>query len=276
VPGEHGVPRFSWDTLRRDAPAGVITGLVAIPLTVGICLMSEFPIQIGLFTVVIACVVSFLTYLVRPGNHVGVPGVAAGLAPVLAMGVHRYGMANMPWIIFLTSMMQMLVWKFRLEGHILKAVPPFLIEGLLAGVGLKIALKFLPYTYAVSPASVDDGVSQALLVGGSVIALVAFLALYQRFHETSPGVPYIFIIGGGIVAARFLPFPMLEIDDVPLAFAWPLPDLVHTAPTLLVEMVAFALMLMSIDVIEQVMSNAAIEKIDPLGTEGRTRTTACS
>jgi MFS superfamily sulfate permease-like transporter len=265
VPGEHGVPRFSWDTLRRDAPAGVITGLVAIPLTVGICLMSEFPIQIGLFTVVIACVVSFLTYLVRPGNHVGVPGVAAGLAPVLAMGVHRYGMANMPWIIFLTSMMQMLVWKFRLEGHILKAVPPFLIEGLLAGVGLKIALKFLPYTYAVSPASVDDGVSQALLVGGSVIALVAFLALYQRFHETSPGVPYIFIIGGGIVAARFLPFPMLEIDDVPLAFAWPLPDLVHTAPTLLVEMVAFALMLMSIDVIEQVMSNAAIEKIDPYG-----------
>ena len=88
-----GVPRFTLETLKRDAPAGIITGLMAIPLSVGICLMSEYPVQKGLATVVIACLISFVTYLFRPGNHVGVPGIAAGLAPVLALGVHKFGRA---------------------------------------------------------------------------------------------------------------------------------------------------------------------------------------
>src|SRR4051812_8546024 len=38
-------PRFTDQTLKRDALAGTITGLMAIPLTVGICLMSEYPVQ---------------------------------------------------------------------------------------------------------------------------------------------------------------------------------------------------------------------------------------
>src|SRR5688500_18108726 len=72
-------PRFTAQTLKRDALAGSISGLMAIPLTVGICLMSEYPVQLGLATVIVACVISFVLYLVRPGNHIGVPGVAAGL-----------------------------------------------------------------------------------------------------------------------------------------------------------------------------------------------------
>src|SRR5450755_3585382 len=90
-------PRFTDQTLKRDALAGVITGLMAIPLTVGICLMSEYPVQLGLATVIVACVISFLFYLFRPGNHIGVPGVAAGLAPILALGIHHFGRENMPW-----------------------------------------------------------------------------------------------------------------------------------------------------------------------------------
>ena len=91
---------FKWtsDVIRKDAVAGIITGLMAIPITIGICLMSEYPIQTGLVTVVFACIISFTTFLFRPGNYVGVPGIAAGLAPVLAMGVHQFGMANMPFL----------------------------------------------------------------------------------------------------------------------------------------------------------------------------------
>jgi hypothetical protein len=76
---------FTLDNLRRDALAGSITGLLAVPLTVGICLMSEYPIETGLMTVIFACLVSFVTFLFKPGNYVGTPGVAAGLAPVLAL-----------------------------------------------------------------------------------------------------------------------------------------------------------------------------------------------
>ena len=70
-------------TLKSDVTAGMITGLMAIPLTVGICLMSEYPIKIGLYTVVLACIVGYISSLFRPGNYTGVPGIAAGLARAL-------------------------------------------------------------------------------------------------------------------------------------------------------------------------------------------------
>lgn len=247
-------PRFTAQTLERDAVAGTITGLMAIPLTVGICLMSEYPVQTGLATVVVACVTSFVLYLVRPGNHVGVPGVAAGLAPVLALGVHHFGMHNMPWLIFLTATMQALVWRYDLAKYILRAVPHFLIEGLLAGVGLKIAMKFVPYTYG-----------SASVVLSSVVGFVLFLYLYKRFKSTSPGVPYIAVILGSVWLAFYVDFPMLVVDPVDLTLALPFPDFASVTPRMHVEMLLYAAMLALIDVIEQVMSNAAIEQIDPLG-----------
>lgn len=257
--------RFSAQTLRRDAVAGVVTGLMAVPLTVGICLMSEFPVQTGLATVIAACCVSFLAYLWRPGNHVGVPGVAAGLAPMLALCVHQFGMPNLPWIVFLSATMQLVVWKNRWEGYILKAVPGFLVEGLLAGVGLKIALKFLPDTYSVVHESGDFWSGERLVVTvASVASMVAFVWLYKRFNASSPGVPYIAIIGAATVLGLYASVPMLHVEPVAFRIDWPWPDFAHTTPDMHLHMVAYAALLGLIDVIEQVMSNAAIEKIDPL------------
>lgn len=261
-----GVPRFTLETLKRDALAGIVTGLMAIPLTVGICLVSEFPVQKGLATVVVACVIAFLAYMFRPGNHVGVPGVAAGLAPLLAEGVHAFGMENMPWVIFLAAVMQAVVWKFELAQYILKAVPSFLIEGLLAGVGLTILMKFLPYTY------VPDGNSPAfwsadriILIFSSVVALGLFVYLYQRFKDSKPGIPYIVVIAGSVWVALYLKYPMLHVEPVAFHFAWPWSNVAAIKPSMYLDMLRFASILMLVDVIEQVMSNAAIQQIDPYG-----------
>ena len=266
APAEATGRRFTWETLKRDAPAGIITGLMAIPLNIGIAILSDYPIQIAIFTVVVACLISFCTYLFRVGNHIGVPGVAAGLAPALALGVHSFGMTNMPWIIFLTAFSQLIVWRYRLESYILKVVPPYLIEGLLAGVGLKIAMKFLGYTYQTTGASpVFWSDERIKVVGCSILAGILFLYLYKRFKDRSPGIPYFVVIGGSVWLASVTSFPMLHFDQVDIGLAWPLPDFAATSITMHVKMVLFALMLSSIDIIEQVMSNAAIEKIDPLG-----------
>jgi MFS superfamily sulfate permease-like transporter len=255
------------DTLPQDALAGAITGLLAIPLSVGICLMSDYPVKRGLATVVVACLVSFAVYRFRPGNHVGVPGVAAGLAPVLALGVHQFGFERMPFLILLTSLFQMVVWHNRWEKYLLKAVPPFLIEGLLAGVGAKIVMKFLPYTWAVAgdahgPFWVPERVT---VIAASAGACWLFLHLYRRFHDTNPGMPYLATIGVSVWVGAHAKVPMLTVADVPLTLKWPVPDLATIPPATLAHMALFALMLALVDVIEQVMSNAAIEKIDPLG-----------
>jgi hypothetical protein len=40
--------------------------------------------------------------------------------------------------------MQAIIWQFNLQKYILLAVPEYLIEGLLAGVGMKITINFFP------------------------------------------------------------------------------------------------------------------------------------
>ncbi len=110
-------------------------------------MMSEYPIKVALATVVFACFIGWINAFFRPGNYIGVPGVAAGLAPALALGVPSFGIENMAFVIFLTAAMQAVVWKYNWQRYILLAVPAYLVEGLLAGVGLKIALKFLTFTY---------------------------------------------------------------------------------------------------------------------------------
>ncbi|UJS24203.1 SulP family inorganic anion transporter [Thiothrix winogradskyi] len=97
----------------RDIAAGMVTGIVAIPLSVGIAMISNYPIKVGLATVVFASLVGWLFAWFRPGNYIGSPGIAAGLAPVLALGVASFGVQNMAFCIFLTAIIQAIIWKYN-------------------------------------------------------------------------------------------------------------------------------------------------------------------
>lgn len=257
---------FQAQYVGRDIAAGLITGVMAIPLSVGIAMMSDYPIKVGLATVAFACLIGWINAWVRPGNFIGCPGIAAGLAPVLAMGVASFGMENMAFVIFLTAVMQAIIWKFNWQRYILLAVPAYLVEGLLAGIGLKIALKFSAFTYELPDelVAVDTFLNGArigmLLI--SIAGLGLFVYLFKKFQYIQPAVPYFVIIGAGVLLAQFIHVPMLHVEDVPLSVAVPVPH--FDSAVTWVYVVGFAAMLAIIDVIEQVMSNAAIQKIDPL------------
>lgn len=257
---------FQKQYLVRDIQAGIITGAMAIPLSIGIALMSHYPIKIALATVAFACLIGWINAWFKPGNYIGAPGVAAGLAPVLALGVDSFGIENMAFVIFLTAFLQALIWKFNWQRYILIAVPNYLVEGLLAGVGLKIALKFFAFTYEI-PAELELtetfwSSSRIQVCLFSLLGAVIFLYLFARFKMTKPAIPYFSLIGLGILVAQFVPVSMLHVDDVDWKLAFPLP---HFDDGLIIAyVIGFAVMLAVIDVIEQVMSNAAIEKIDPL------------
>lgn len=255
--------------IKRDALAGTVAGVMAVPLTVGICLMSNYPIMTGLYTVIFAGVISFITYLIRPGNYTGMPGVAAGLAPALALGVDTFGMDNMPFVILLTAIFQSIVWRYRLERYILRIVPHYLVEGLLAGVGLKIALKFVPFLYDIEH---ETGTwlnfEREVIILLSVVSFVSFVMLYKYYKKEMPALPYIIIMATSFILSFFMPLPMISIDHVPFSLALPLPHFTgmneQETIFILLKIVGFAMMLGTIDVIEQVMSNVAIEKMDPL------------
>ncbi len=263
---DHGSAAFRKEYAVRDVQAGVITATMAIPLSIGIALMSDYPIQVGLATVAFASFIGFLFAWFRPGNFIGAPGIAAGLAPILAMGVATFGIENMAFIIFMTATFQALIWKFNWQRYLLMAVPTYLVEGLLAGIGLKIALKFLPFLWML-PAGMaipeefwtSDRITVVVL---SIIGVVLFLTLFKMYKDTKPAMPYFALIIFGIISAIFFDVNMLKVEDVEFQIGLPIPD--FDTVYLWVYAIFFALMLAVVDVIEQVMSNAAIEKIDPL------------
>ncbi len=135
---------------------------------------------------------------------------------------------------------------------------------MLAGIGFKIALKFSAFTYELTPDLLDaDAFFNAARIKVLLISLVGaglFLTLFTKFKEKQPAIAYFTILGGGVSLAQFIPMPMLHVEDVPISLGLPIPHF-DSALTWL-GVIAFAAMLSTIDVIEQVMSNAAIEKID--------------
>ena len=202
----------------------------------------------------------------RPGNYIGSPGIAAGLAPVLALGVASFGWENMAFCIFLTAIMQAIIWKFNWQRYLLVAVPVYLVEGLLAGVGLKIFLKFFEFTYEIPVEMVTENFwneARIQMVAISAAGVAAFLFLFAKFKDKQPAIPYFMLIIGGVILAQFVSVPMITVEDVDLHFKLPLPAADVTL-MMLGYMILFCAMLAIVDVIEQVMSNAAIEKIDPL------------
>ncbi len=260
-----GSAAFQTTYLVRDLQAGIITGAMAIPLTVGIAMMSDYPIKVALATVVFACFIGWVNAWIRPGNYIGAPGVAAGLAPVLALGVASFGMENMAFVIFLTASMQAFIWKFDLQKYILIAVPSYLVEGLLAGVGLKIAINFFAMTYEIPAEMVSEvfwNTNRIQMVLISLVGFSGFIYLFTKYQATQPAVPYFVLICISTILALFIEMPMLHVDDDPINFALPIPKFDDAITW--VYVIGFAAMLATIDVIEQVMSNAAIEKIDPL------------
>jgi len=269
IPEPVTIPRsaaFQAQYAGRDIAAGLIAGSMAIPLTVGIAMMSEYPIKVGLATVAFACLIGWINAWFRPGNYIGCPGIAAGLAPVLAVGVATFGLENMAFAIFLTATIQAIIWKFNWQRYILVAVPVYLVEGLLAGVGLKIALKFFAFTYELPP---DMDAADSFLNGARIQMILIsmagyglFVYLFLKFKNSQPAIPYFVIIAAGTILAQFVSVPMLSMEDTDLTLALPVPH--FDRPLTALYMLGFAVMLAMIDIIEQVMSNAAIEKIDPL------------
>ena len=263
---DHGSAAFVAKYASRDLQAGVITATMAISLSIGIALMSDYHIQVGLATVDFDSFIAFVFALFRPGNFIGAPGIAAGVAPILAMGVATFGMENMAFIIFMTATFQAIIWKFNWQRYLLMAVPSYLVEGLLAGIGLKIALKFIPFLWMLPAGMAVEGDffsdARIQIIGLSIVGTILFLVLFKMFKDTKPALPYFTLIVYGIVASIFVDVKMLTVEDVEFTLALPIPD--FDSVYLWVYAIFFAMMLSVVDVIEQVMSNAAIEKIDPL------------
>ncbi|MGH3566860.1 MAG: SulP family inorganic anion transporter [Pseudonocardia sp.] len=210
-PHRPGTPSAGpWTIARADIGASFVVFLVAVPLSLGIALASGAPIMAGLVAAIVGGVVAGLL----GGSVLQVSGPAAGLTVVVAELVARYGWQVTCLITMGAGLLQVLFGLARVARFV-QAIPPAVVHGMLAGIGLTIALAQLhvvlggdPQTSAVSnlaelPAQIAGLHGHAVVVG---LLTIGLLLVWPRL----PG------------RVRAIPGPLVAVAAATaLALLWP-------------------------------------------------------
>lgn len=128
--------------------ASLVVFLVAVPLSLGIAVASGAPLIAGIIAAVVGGIVAGLV----GGSMVQVSGPAAGLTIIVADLIMTYGWRVTCLITLLAGLVQLTLGAFRVARAAL-AVSPAVVHGMLAGVGVTIALAQLHVVLGGAPQS---------------------------------------------------------------------------------------------------------------------------
>ncbi|MEU5888151.1 SulP family inorganic anion transporter [Streptomyces sp. NPDC047461] len=131
-----------------DVSASIAVFLIALPLSLGIALATGAPLQAGL----VAAAVGGLVAGRLGGAPLQVSGPAAGLTVVTADLIHRYGWRTTCAITVLAGLAQLGLGCLRVARSAL-AVSPAIVHGMLAGIGVTIAVAQLHIVLGGTPQS---------------------------------------------------------------------------------------------------------------------------
>ena len=124
-------PRFQL----ADLPASLVVFLVAVPLALGIANASGAPIASGL----IGCIVGGIVAGLVAGAPLQVTGPAAGLTVLVYGMVQKFGWTQMCAISVAAGVFQLCFGALKIARACLM-ISPAVVHGMLAGIGITIAL----------------------------------------------------------------------------------------------------------------------------------------
>jgi SulP family sulfate permease len=120
--------------LRRDMMAGLIVGIVALPLAMALAIASGAPPQHGLYTSIVAGALIAVT----GGSRVSVSGPTAAFVVLLAPVTHTYGIGGLMTASLMAGCILVLFGLLRL-GRLIEFIPHPVTTGFTAGIAVVIA-----------------------------------------------------------------------------------------------------------------------------------------
>lgn len=153
---------------QKDLIAGLIVSLVALPLSMALSIAVGLPPQNGLYTAIIAGIVTALF----GGSRTQVSGPTAAFVVILAPIVAEFGLRGIVWCQILAGLMLILLGVTRL-GKVITFVPYPVTAGFTAGIAVVIAT-----------ISMNDLLGVHAPTAGHWPEKVH--ALFQHIHETDP------------------------------------------------------------------------------------------
>ncbi|WP_416873711.1 SulP family inorganic anion transporter [Kitasatospora sp. SC0581] len=138
-------PRIRW---AQDLSASLVVFLIAVPFSLGIALATGAPLTAGLAAAAVGGIVVGLF----GGTPLQVSGPSAALTVITAGLIAQYGWRATCAITVAAGLLQLLLGARRVARTAL-AVSPAIVHGMLAGVGITIAIAQLHVVLGGSPQS---------------------------------------------------------------------------------------------------------------------------
>ncbi|MFD5424532.1 bifunctional SulP family inorganic anion transporter/carbonic anhydrase [Streptomyces sp. NPDC127084] len=145
--GDRG-PGSGFRIAGADVSSSISVFLIALPLSLGIALATGAPLQAGLVAAAVGGIVAGLF----GGAPLQVSGPAAGLTVITADLIQRYGWRTTCAITVLAGLSQLALSALRVARSAL-AVSPAIVHGMLAGIGVTIAMAQLHIVLGGTPQS---------------------------------------------------------------------------------------------------------------------------
>lgn len=142
---------------RADVLAGVVVGIVALPLSMALAIAVGVPPQHGLYTAIIAGISVALT----GGCKFQVTGPTAAFIVVLAPIVTRHGLSGLLTAGFLAGLMLVVLGVTRL-GSLVKYIPHPVTTGFTTGIAVVIATLQIKDLFGLSIAHMPEGFVEKL------------------------------------------------------------------------------------------------------------------
>ncbi|MFD6530225.1 SulP family inorganic anion transporter [Streptomyces sp. NPDC060184] len=249
-----------------DLSASITVFLIAVPMSLGLAVAMDAPLEAGLISAALGGIVAGLI----GGTPLQVSGPSAGLTVVTAELIQVYGWRTTCAITIGAGLLQILLGSLRAARAAL-AVSPAIVHGTLAGIGVAIALAQLHIVLGGSPQSsaVDNALAlpeqlarispAAPLIGALTIALlVLWPRIPGRAGRALRRIPAALASVAVATAVASVAAPRISRVDLPSWSSHLLPEMPH-GPVLALATAMFTVML--VGSLESLLAAVAVDKL---------------
>ncbi|MFF1646826.1 SulP family inorganic anion transporter [Streptomyces sp. NPDC058240] len=249
-----------------DLSASITVFLLAVPMSLGLAVAMDAPLEAGLISAAIGGIVAGLL----GGTPLQVSGPSAGLTVVTAELIQIYGWRTTCAITIGAGLLQILLGSLRAARSAL-AVSPAIVHGTLAGIGVAIALAQLHIVLGGSPQS--SAVANALalpdqlgrvgpaapLIGMlTITVLVLWPRIPGRIGRGVRRIPAALAAVVTATAVAAIVAPGIARVDLPSWRSHALPEMPH-GPVLALATAVFTVMLVAS--LESLLAAMAVDKL---------------
>ncbi|MDX2195797.1 MAG: SulP family inorganic anion transporter [Cytophagales bacterium] len=196
------IPTHHW---LNDLKSGFIVSLMAIPMSIGIAIASGCPPFSGLISAIIGGIaISFMM-----GSPNTIKGPAGGLSAIVLSSIITFGSSNLIQgyvsTLAITSLAGVCIMVLGLLrfGRLSDFIPASAIHGMMAALGLILAVKQLPIMLGADMPQYD--------------ALLQLTTLHESIEKLNPKIALIGLISLAIMIAHgFIPYKNIKAIPAPV------------------------------------------------------------